>query len=530
MKAYEEDEMKAKKGLAETLRSSAPSEVVDPTLEEEEIETAPIAKPSSLLDINLNPESEEEAHKDNAAIVKKAFDDREDNTSVSQAMDHYKSIKPKSLSPLDESKYDEQIDNLEDIYRLGRKSEHRKEVNTIVAQSLIELAGSVFAYNKGLNTGETKFRTPDFSARIASLKEDMERGTTGVNARRQSARDARTEEQSRLDAQFDRDRADAKQDIDYVKSERDSTFTRRMNLADSLSTRGKAIKEASDRQAERVQAQSNANRTFDANKERDRLDNIHRDRVQTENERNNEVSEEAAKLAVIEDAKRAEADEAHRGRVQTEEERKNRKKEAIDKAKASILKKKEMKAKAKAIKEDPDLHTIDIQMGKTQQSFNAIKDAMDKGDKTYGLYQGSWFEKKRNEMFGGTDQLNRQNAADQLRLDVQMLNSAKTKGAITEMEMELFGRPLPSLNSPDGVWMKFFHDNMVIMERIQYRITNEVSALEDRQWSSDFAQDKFSYKKNPNMFRYGHGKAKEKKQSRSERLKYLRDKHKGGKK
>lgn len=66
-----------------------------------------------------------------------------------------------------------------------------------------------------------------------------------------------------------------------------------------------------------------------------------------------------------------------------------------------------------------------------------------------------------------------------LRVDTALLNIAKTKGAISNREMELFLSPSPDLTSPESTWIAWIDKQKQISERVKSRLANGVKVAYD---------------------------------------------------
>ena len=458
----DEQKKKKKKGLMSTLKET---ETPETSVVEETVEETPksVKSPTLPESLDLNPTTADKAYEDTAALTKQAFADRDSDTTVKQAMDQYRAIKPTTLSPVDQKKYDDHIEELEDIYRAGRKSTNRKKVNAVVAQSLISLAGSIFAYKKGLSLGEVKFDNSIFDDQMNSLKEDLDRGTSKVNDQRAAAKEARRERQARLDQQFTRDREDARAGITRATQERDSKFTSQLGLADTLRGRGDRLSAKDDMLRKERQAQRNADRTFNYTVGRDGANDAFRNRQQSEIERNNRANN-AAKNA------------------------------------ANALKAKAAKNKGKQDKEkgeEQNISDIRQDFAKYQQVMNGIKG---EDGKFSGAFDGTvrkWFDS-----LTGNKRAKVRKLAKEITLDETMKNVAKTKGAVSDREMALFAEPMPTDTEQDGVWLDWLQRKMIIQERAIYRIENgiDASSPEESKWFEEVAKGNYTYDAAPLHF------------------------------
>lgn len=63
-------------------------------------------------------------------------------------------------------------------------------------------------------------------------------------------------------------------------------------------------------------------------------------------------------------------------------------------------------------------------------------------------------------------------AMEQFKVDQMLINIAKTKGAISDREMALFGKPMPSMLDDEKVWLDFIYERMQAAKTIRNRLAS----------------------------------------------------------
>jgi len=86
-------------------------------------------------------------------------------------------------------------------------------------------------------------------------------------------------------------------------------------------------------------------------------------------------------------------------------------------------------------------------------------------------------------------------AMEQFKVDQMLINIAKTKGAISDREMALFGKPMPSMLDDEKVWLDFIYPRMQAAKAIRNRIASgtRVNSTQDVATSPSTPQSSAGY-------------------------------------
>lgn len=122
------------------------------------------------------------------------------------------------------------------------------------------------------------------------------------------------------------------------------------------------------------------------------------------------------------------------------------------------------------------LNNFAEQQSKYQNALNKFQEYGMSG--VTGIYDGtvgSFLDSQDVPLFGKPD---REAFRVQLRkivVDETLLNTANTKGAISDKEMALFQSSVPSLSDSEAVWVAWLTDRMSNLQEIQYRLANGIT-------------------------------------------------------
>ena len=138
------------------------------------------------------------------------------------------------------------------------------------------------------------------------------------------------------------------------------------------------------------------------------------------------------------------------------------------------------------------LAPVDDQIFKYQDALNGIEAAIANDVSLTGLSMNDIKSRVKGFVFGGPEQSLRLKL-EGLRVDAILLNTAKTKGAISDSEMKIFATPLPSMDAQEGVWRDWIKDQQEATLRVRQRLlTGEVVPIDKRpssQWDYMFKQE-----------------------------------------
>ena len=365
-----------------------------------------------------DPSSAKEARSLSTDIRKKAYAGFESDKKAEKTFEEYKGIQDTIVDPVEAKEYEEKVKMLQEQYKAASKSNNSKETKTAIAQSLIKLAGSVFAYKKGVDIGDVKFDKPDYAARNKQLAADRDLGVARIDTDRERAEGAQKEAQARADRTTDRQRTDLLTQSKQQREDREANLDRGLGLADKLAGRGDDIESTNTANRNSAISQGLAREQFEYGKERDTANDDFRDR--------------------------------------------------------QLESKKMIEAKKLATKEQKKTGDIKTQLADLYEqnlTYDKALKQLEKGGLT-GMLEGTvgaFYAKARGGKAASTHKL-----LQKIHIDATMLNVAKTSGAVSDKEMALFASPIPDKTDQESVWIDWIKERQEVLKRVQERLRKGV--------------------------------------------------------
>ena len=197
-------------------------------------------------------------------LIKDGFDDKNNDVTVNDSFEQAFHVVPKKAPPVDRKKFTDKIEKLQSMYQKAKSSTESKQMQTVIAQSLVKLVGSVVAYNNGVPLGKLEMFTPDFDKKLDRLNSELDRDIGLVQGEEAAATADRDKKQARFDRDAEARRKGNRDRLDYI----DSRADREADLATALRKEKKsdARNARADARAERTLAGTEETRKF--NRER----------------------------------------------------------------------------------------------------------------------------------------------------------------------------------------------------------------------------------------------------------------------